>query len=387
MTTRKLSRRRFLRLGAMGSGAILLAACGAQPTAAPAAPTNTPVPPTDTPVPPTATPVPPTDTPEPPAPAADEGVEVIVGDVVDYALTSDEWPGFFGFVTFKIHEAIYNGESAYFIRTDASNPDFAAENGLVYVPLLNVAAGRDFTNTLYVFADGRPPVIASIPGNEDYISLFKMVNVTVNDDSADLSSAEAIANAGEAVTLEEAGVLVNYPLVKWPGGELPVDTALDSYLGTGPLISAPDTDSMTVTFKLHECFPGSRYIITDTSAVPMAPMMGIAPAGPSQQLKDLAGTDEIWVFGNGIEGSGVMGFQPAIFDNAAGDPGWSPFWDHFTVTWNEGVEPRVLRSSAELRAALDAGELQLFNGTPNTHPNGFVVNCPVPIKAPNTFGM
>jgi len=80
-----------------------------------------------------------------------------------------------------------------------------------------------------------------------------------------------------------------------------------------------------------------------------------------------------------------MGFQPAIFDNSAGSPAWSPFWNHFTVTWNEGIEPRVIRSSTDLRAAIEAEELQLFNGTPDTHPDGFVVNCPVPILAPNTF--
>jgi hypothetical protein len=38
-----------------------------------------------------------------------------------------------------------------------------------------------------------------------------------------------------------------------------------------------------------------------------------------------------------------------------------------------------------IRAAIEAGDLELFNGTPDTHPGGFVVNCPVPILAPNTF--
>ncbi|MBI1299268.1 hypothetical protein GC175_30420 [bacterium] len=374
MAMQSMSRRKFLRFTALSSGAVALVACAAPMPSAPA--------PAATAVPPTA--MPETAPTEAPAPMADD-VQVIVSDVVDYALTSDEWPGDFGYVTFTLHEATYNGESAYFIRTDASDPAFAEENGLVFVPLLNVAGGKEWRNMLYNFDDGRAPVIARTPADEDFISLFEIVNVTVNDDSADLSSAEAVQNAGEAVTLEPTGVLVNYPLVKWPGGELPVDTALDSYLGTGALISAPDLDAMTVTFKLHECYPGSRYIITDTSAVPMAPMMGIAPSAPSQELAELGGTDEIWVFGNGIEGSGVMGFQAAIFDNSAGSPAWSPFWNHFTVTWNEGIEPRIITSAADLRAAIEAEELQLFNGTPDTHPGGFVVNCPVPILAPNTM--
>jgi hypothetical protein len=120
----------------------------------------------------------------------------------------------------------------------------------------------------------------------------------------------------------------------------------------------------------------------------MAPMMAVAASSPTQGLvgDDFDGTDKIWVFGNGIEGSGVMGFQPAIFAHRAGDPAWSPFWNHFTLVWMEGVTPRALKSEADISAALAAREIEQFNGTPDTHPTGFVVNCPVPVLAPNTFG-
>jgi hypothetical protein len=60
---------------------------------------------------------------------------------------------------------------------------------------LNVGTGKEWRNILYAFDDGRPPVIAKTPADEDFISLFEIVNVTVNDESADLSSAEAIARA------------------------------------------------------------------------------------------------------------------------------------------------------------------------------------------------
>jgi len=88
-------------------------------------------------------------------------------------------------------------------------------------------------------------------------------------------------------------------------------------------------------------------MIIDTSATPMAPMMSVPASSPTQALIDLNGTDEIWVFGNGIEGSGVMGFQPGVFDNQAGEPAWSPFWNHFTLTWTDGSDVRVLRSGDE----------------------------------------
>jgi hypothetical protein len=74
-----------------------------------------------------------------------------------------------------------------------------------------------------------------------------------------------------------------------------------------------------------------------------------------------------------------------IFDNKAGSPAWSPFWDHFTVKWADESNARLLTSSAEIRVLVESGELELFNGVPDSHPNGFVVNCPAPILAPNDF--
>ena len=364
------SRRQFLRFSALSSGALVLAACGGnalnpEPTAAPTA------------APPTAQ----------PAVNAGSGQEnVIIGDVLDYQLTSDQWPGAFGAVTFQLHEGRYTAQPIYFIRTDASESAFAAENELVFVPLLN--AGREAAASLYLFDNDQPPVLSASPGDEEnFTSLFHLKNVTVNDDSLTLDSAAAIeaAAAEGTASIEERNIFVNYPVVKWPGGELAVDTEKDSYLGTGQLLEAVDMENMTVTFKLHECFPGSRYIVTDTSIAAMAPMMSIPASPPNAALMETGATDEIWVFANGVEGSGVMGFQPAIFDNQAGQPAWSPFWNHFTVRWAEGAEVRVLNSSAEIRELIDSGDLELFNGVPDSHPTGFVVNCPVPVLAGNTF--
>jgi len=318
-------------------------------------------------------------------------VELLIGDVTGFSLTGDEWEGAFGWVTFQLHEAWYNGEPVYYIRTDASDQTYAADNHLLWVPLLNAAvAAEGSAGQLYIFengADGQAPVVNAVPGDDAYSPLWQIHNVTFSGSPTVLDSVDAIreAEANGNVTIEASALYVNFPVVKWPGGELPVDTELNSYLGTGPLVSAPDTDAMRVTFKLHECYPGSRYIVTDTSAVPMAPMMSIAPSGPTQALAEAGGTDEIWVFGNGIPGSGVMGFQPAIFDNTAGSPAWSPFWFHLTAVWVDESQARVITSSAELRELIEAGDIEVFNGTPDTHPNGFVVNCPVPIRARNTF--
>src|SRR5574341_1242405 len=307
LRARSVNRRQFLHLGLLTGGGLVLTACGA----APPSPTATRRPASA----PTAAPT---------AGPTAEAERVLVGDVLEYALTSNQWPGAFGFVRFRLHEALVGGQSAYFIRTDGSDPAFSQENGLVNVLLLNNAAGQRF---------------------------------------------------------------VNSPVIKWPGGELASDDAKEEYLGGGQLIEPVNVDDMTVTFKLHQCFPGSRYIVTDTSAAPMAPMMAIPASPPNQAMieGERVVTARIWVFANGLPGSGVMGFQPAVFDSRAGDPTWSPFWNHFTLKWVDESKARVLRSVQDVQAALQAGEVEEFNGTPDSHPNGFVVNCPVPVLAPNTF--
>ncbi len=322
---------------------------------------------------------------------ASPDVELTSGDVLGFALDSDEWEGSFGWVTFQTHQAFYNGDSVHYIRTDASDQEFAATNKLLHVPLLNAALAADgATSQLYTFENGvddQYPVMSHIPDQDAFSPAWQVHRVTFNGTPTLLDSAEAVlaAEADGDITIEALRLVVNFPVVKWPGGELPVDTELREYLGTGPLTAPVDTSRGRVSFKLHECYPGSRYIITDTSAGPMAPMMGITASAATQSLVGVGATDEIWVFGNGIEGSGVMGFQPAIFASAAGDPVWSPFWEHFTAVWNNGDDAVLLTSAAELEA--HGSDITIYKGVPDMDQDmpAFVVNCPVPVKARNTF--
>ncbi|MBZ0276613.1 MAG: twin-arginine translocation signal domain-containing protein [Anaerolineae bacterium] len=320
-------------------------------------------------------------------------VELLNGDVLGFSLTSRAWEGAFGWVTFRLHQAWYNGENVYYIRTDSSDADFAAQNRLVHVPLLNAAiAAEGATSQLYTFengADDQFPVISHVPNQDAYSPAWRVHRVTFKGTPAVLNSVEAIQAAESAgdITVEALQLVVNFPVVKWPGGELAEDTEKVTYLGTGPLVTPTDVDNMEVTFKLHQCYPGSRYIVTDTSAVPMAPMMSIAASAPTQKLLEVGATDQIWVWGNGIPGSGVMGFQPAVFDNAAGSPVWSPFWAHYTAVWADESQAVLVKSSAELSALQSSGAVTIFNGVPDMDQSmpPFVVNCPVPIKARNTF--
>lgn len=324
------------------------------------------------------------------SPSPDEAARAVVGDVVDFALTSDDWEGDFGFVTLRLHAASVDGDDAYFVRTDASDEDYAEQEQLVFVPRVGSLAERGLTGAAYFFEDGpdgQPVVLSSEPGRDDYTPAFEVHRVTWQGDSRVLRSVgevDSAADAGE-LSVEATGIVINAPLVVWSSGRLTSDDELAEYLGPGQLIGEPDLGSLQVTFKLHECYPGSRYIVTDTSAAPMAEGMQIGAAPRLEEATGAGATGRVNVFMGGIEGPGPMGFQPSVFDSQAGDPVWSPYWDHMTYVWDENSDARVLEDEAAIHAARDAGDLEEFVGTPDTEGKGFVVNCPVPVVAPNTF--
>lgn len=326
-----------------------------------------------------------------PTPAA--GGTKIIGDVLDFVLKSDRWRGRFGFVTFRLHAGLFNGERAFFIRTDASDANFARDIGAVFVPKLEkaLAAAEPATADIFLFdttaAAGQLPVLSSVPNQPDFSPAFRVHNVTWRGPAQMLIAADAVRRAADdgQLTIEARNVVVNYPVVKWPGGELPADEAKIEYLGGGQLIEPVNTSAMTVTFKLHECYPSSWYIVADTSAVPMAPMMKVGASAASQNLTEAGATGNVYVLGNGFKGSGPMDGQPSVFDSVATTPAWSPFWDHFTLVWRNGIQPGLLRTEQDILPATEGGRVQLFNGVPESHPMGFVVNCPVPVIAPNDY--
>jgi len=380
--TPNLTRRRFLHGTALAGGALFLAACspstGASPTLAPTAATATSAP---------ATPAPSVTSPNP---TPNNAATVLVRDVVEYELRGPfKWNG--GSVTMRLHAGFIDGETAYFVRTDTSDKDFATSEGLVWVPVLSTARSKDgAVGTIHLVEGGLPdqlPVLSTVPGRPDFTPLYRVVRATFSGTPTLLNSAAAVDAAVSAgtVTLQQTEIVVNYPTVKWPGGELPVDTAVEMPLAGGPLLGAPDLAAMVVTFKLHQCFPESRYIITDTSAGEMAPMMNIQGSGGTANLDKVGATSKITVFGNGIAGPGAMGFQPGIFREKAGNPAWSPLWDHFTAVWKDPAKAVLLKTQAELDARAAAGEIEIVRGTPDTGGNGFIVNCPSPVVAPNDF--
>jgi hypothetical protein len=311
----------------------------------------------------------------------------VVGDVLDFSLRSDEWEGAFGFVSLRLHRGVVEGDDVWFIRTDASNDQFARREKLVLTPKLESLAEDGLSGELFV-VDGGPAVLSSRPGRDDYTPAWRVRFVSWKGESRTLSSVADVRSAARRgeLTVGDTGAVMNAAIVKWPGGQIGVDRKLRAYLEGGQLIEEPDTRAGEVKFKLHECFPNARYIVTDHSIEPAAEMTKTAFApGLHSRPREAGATGRTNVFLDGLKGSGPMGAQPSVFDSDPGDPVWSPYWDHFTYSWVEKDRVRVLRSERQVHAARDAGELEEFPGAPDTKGEVFTVNCPVPVTAPATF--
>jgi hypothetical protein len=322
--------------------------------------------------------------------ATSEG-EPIVGDVRDFALSSDEWEGAFGFVSMRLHQGLADGRECWFIRTDSSDESFARGERLVFAPKLEALARSGDTGDIYLVVGGvtgQPALLSAAPGDRGYTPAWRVSRIRWRAEPRRLASideAEQAEGAGEAA-IERTQVVMNAPVVKAPGNQIGVDSRLRAYLEGGQLIEEPDTSGREVKFKLHECFPNARYIVCDHSIAPAAEMTRtLFSPGLHSGPRRAGGTGRTNVFMNGIPGPGPMEHQPSVFDSDPGDPEWSPYWDHFTYEWRRGKQPRVLRTERQVHAARDASELKEHPGVPDTRGEVFTVNCPVPVTAPATF--
>jgi len=100
-------------------------------------------------------------------------------------------------------------------------------------------------------------------------------------------------------------------------------------------------------------------------------MMGtdvITVPGLAEIPEELLGN--VYVFTNGVEGMGPLGFQPDVFDSVPGDDDYTPLRAISLVTWEDSATPRELTSVDEIEAAETAGEITVEQP-------GVVVNMPI----------
>lgn len=129
------------------------------------------------------------------------------------------------------------GKEISFIHTEASDAGITQMlTGMMGSPVLTVPslakAPAEMLANVYVFTNGikgegplgfQPDVFDNPPGTNGYSPLRALIKVTWKDEKSSrlLKSAAAVKEAeskGE-VKLEPAGVVINMPLLTWPGGQ------------------------------------------------------------------------------------------------------------------------------------------------------------------------
>jgi hypothetical protein len=116
------------------------------------------------------------------------------------------------------------------------------------------------------------------------------------------------------------------------------------------------------------------FIHTEASDAGVADTLTNMMESPVVHVPSLADVPEaalanVYVFTNGVEGTGPFGFQADVFDNPPGTEGYTPLRRLNVVTWADGAAPRELRSAADVVDAQAAGELTIEQP-------GVVINMP-----------
>ena len=130
----------------------------------------------------------------------------------------------------------YDGHELFFIHTEASDRQVASMLTEMMGPQVVLAPRLAETPAslraeVYVFQNGvegmgpfgyQPDVFSSVPGTEGYSPLRAIHLVSWNADATprELRSVEEVqeaASRGE-ITINESGVVVNMPVLVWPGG-------------------------------------------------------------------------------------------------------------------------------------------------------------------------
>jgi len=164
--------------------------------------------------------------------------------------------------------------------------------------------------------------------------------------------------------------------------------SMDSMSGNQSMMMSdnqPFNPDAPITIPLIDgYYNGSKvfFIHTEVSDEKMAHMMTSMVNFPTLHVPELANMSssganisKVYVFTNGVPGSGPYGggpfmFQIDVFDSVPNEEGYSNFRVPHLVTWNENAEPRVLTSVEEVLQAERNGELTI-------NKTGNVVNAPI----------
>jgi hypothetical protein len=298
-------------------------------------------------------------------------------------------------VTLPLTQGYVNGFEVFYISTEASDKGLAdhltnfTHSRVSFAPALKNAPPKSLAN-IYVFRNGikgfgplgfQPNVADSQPGDPGYSPLWRINNVEWKQGVSpkELKSETEILSAqknGE-LTISSSDAIVNCPFVYWHGGSLKErtdKTLSDQMAYGGAQVLNIDIKKMQVTFVGHRGFApdGSTiyYIATDASVKKVADKFGVTFVNKTGAALLSGGSSDLYVFTNGIKGTGPMGFQPSIASTNVGDTAYSPLWRIQATTWKDPTHAEFLTKVTQITSAAQAGKLSINIA-------GVVFNCPI----------
>jgi hypothetical protein len=263
---------------------------------------------------------------------------------------------------------------------------------VVYAPALSTAP-KETLSKVFIFNNGvngngtlgfQPDVVDNTPAQvNDYSPLRTVIFVTWFDesDARELKSVDEVIDAwlNDEVNIERSEIIVNMPMIKWAEGAMkirnePITDEME-YMGGGQ-VTKIDTENLIVTFIAHRGWgPDGKtiyYIVTDATPKGPADMMGVVYAPKTENLTKSAAAVDLFQFGNGIKGSGPMGFQAGIGAANPGDLNYSPMWRISFINWDNPDNAKVLETLDDIQKMVQAGEITIELAMDGNH----IVNCP-----------
>lgn len=297
-------------------------------------------------------------------------------------------------VTLPLINGYVKGHEVSYITTEASDKKVADHltnltgSRVIYAPSLKYTPAASLGN-IYEFKNGikgsgpegfQPNVADSQPGDTGYSPIWRINLVEWKQGIAprELRSETDIIVARDKgeLSIKPANVIVNCPFIKWNGGSLKEreDKTLtdESTYGGGQVLNI-DTKKNQVTFVAHRGFApdGSTiyYIATDASVKDLADALGVVFANKTSSSLKSGASSDLFVFTNGIKGTGPMGFQASVASTNAGEEAYSPLWRIQVTTWNDPSHAQLLMTAKEISLMASEGKL-------TTEIAGAIVNCP-----------
>jgi hypothetical protein len=116
------------------------------------------------------------------------------------------------------------------------------------------------------------------------------------------------------------------------------------------------------------------FMHTEASDPDVASLLSDMMDSPVLQVSSLADVPDgslanVYVFTNGVEGMGPLGFAPDVFDSPPGTDGYTPLRLLNLVTWVDPAAARELTSAEDVLAAEATGEVTIEQP-------GVVINMP-----------